>query len=156
MPALRIATCILVVGTVAACTAVSRLAFTEPTVELREIQIAGIGFSGGTLNLVLDVYNPNHYAIRGVDLATSVAIDGTPFGDAELARALDIPAEDTSEVEVPLRFTWEGVGAGARALLQSGSVPYTLDGTVRVQSPIGEHAVQLSNSGRVSLRDLVR
>jgi len=154
--ALRIAMCTLVAGTVTACASVGRLAFVEPTVGLREIQIAGIGISGGTLNLVLDVYNPNRYAIRGVALATSVAIDGTPFGRAEMAQPLDIPARDSALVEVPIRFTWEGVGAGARALLQTGSVPYTLDGAVRVQSPVGEHEVDVANSGRVSLRDLVR
>lgn len=154
--ALRIATCALGAGTLAACAAVGRIAFVEPTVDLREIQIAGIGLSGGTLTLVLDVYNPNPYAIRGVALATTVAISGTPFGEAEMARALDLPAEDSAEVEVPLSFTWEGVGAGARALLRSGSVPYTLDGTVRVQSPVGEHRVEVSKSGRVTLRELMR
>ena len=47
----------LVVGGCATLRSV--LSFQEPQIELQEINITGMGLTGGTLDLVFDVYNPN-------------------------------------------------------------------------------------------------
>ena len=57
---------------------------------------------------------------------------------------------------MPLSFTWEGVGAGARALLRKGSVNYGLTGRIVVEAPFGERTVILGTNGTVAVRDLVR
>lgn len=138
------------------CALARSVPFAEPSVRLTEVQITGIGTSGGTLNLVLAVHNPNGYQLRGTRADIGVQLERTDFGEATLDRPLVLPAGDTTVVEVPVRFTWEGVGAGARALLRTGSVSYTLRGTLRVDTPLGERPVTLTRGGIVGLRDLVR
>lgn len=140
----------------AACAGAARLVFVEPTVDLTEVRIAGLGLRGGTLNLVVDVDNPNPYDIRGLGLETAVDLDGTAFGEAVWEETWNLAAGERTTVEIPLQFTWEGVGAGARSLLRTGAVPYTLRGTLRISSPLGEHPVGVATSGSVSLRDIVR
>ena len=51
---------------------------------------------------------------------------------------------------------WEGVGAGARALLGHGSVRYLLDSTIYVDTPLGDRRIMIQTRGEVPLRDLVR
>lgn len=137
------------------CASLGRRAFVEPEVALREVQIAGIGLTGGTLHLLLDVTNPNSYLLRTLRIETAIDLDRTPFGTAVLDETVAFPADSTMTIEVPLQFTWEGVGAGARSLLRHGAVPYTLRGRLQVRSPLGHHGVPIGTSGTVTLRDLL-
>jgi LEA14-like dessication related protein len=141
---------------VAGCATLGRIRFQAPEVRLAEVQIMGLGFSGGTLNLVLDVHNPNGYEIRTQRLTADLELEETHFGDVALERNVRLAPEANTLVDVPLRFTWEGVGAGARALLGMGSVQYRMRGTLHAETPMGERPVSLSRGGTVALRDLVR
>lgn len=140
----------------ASCAVAKRLRFEAPDVQLAEVRVTGIGLSGGSLELDLDVFNPNAYELRSTRIAATVDLEGTHFGDAMLERAVALPAESHSTVEIPMRFTWEGVGAGARALLATGSVRYTLGGRLIVDTPVGAQGVSLRRSGTATMRDLTR
>src|SRR5216117_2912068 len=120
------------------CATLGRLAFTEPDVELQEIAVTGIGLTGGTFELVFDVYNPNDYRIRSTRLEVGVDLEGTHFGDALLNRPLDLSPTNHSRVVVPVRFEWAGVGAGGNALLTHRAVGYGLTGTVFLDTPLGD------------------
>ncbi|HWC75455.1 MAG TPA: LEA type 2 family protein [Gemmatimonadales bacterium] len=134
----------------------SALNFQRPDLELQEINITGLGLTGGTLDLVFDVYNPNKYRLTSTRLEVGVALARTDFGDALIDKPLDLSPENHSRVVMPVRFTWNGVGAAARSLLQSQELPYDLTGAVLLDTPIGEKRVQLKSSGKVPLRKLIQ
>ncbi len=136
-------------------TACARLTFQHPTAALVAIELTGVGLQGGALTLQLDVHNPNAFDLRTTRIAVGLDLDGTHFGDLDLARDIALPAGRTSRVELPLSFVWSGVGAGARAMLGRGAVRYDLTGRLFVQTPIGERAVGVRVGGDVTLRDLV-
>src|SRR2546423_6702894 len=138
------------------CATLGRLAFTDPDVSLQEIAVTGIGLTGGTFDLVFDVYNPNDYRIRSTRLEVGVDLEGTHFGDALLDRPLDLSPTNHSRVVVPVRFEWAGLGAGAKALLTKRAVAYGITGRVLVDTPLGEKRVALQGSGNVPLKALVR
>src|SRR5256886_6267689 len=50
------------------CATLGRLSFHEPELQLQEINVTGVGLTGGTFELVFDVYNPNEYRIRSTRL----------------------------------------------------------------------------------------
>ncbi len=129
----------------------SALSFKEPEVSLEVIEITGIGLTGGTLDLVLDVFNPNGYDIRGTRVELGLDLEGTHFGDALIERPLALAAEQHSRVVVPVRFEWAGVGAAARALIERQAVAYALAGAVIVDTPIGDRRVGVSRQGDVPL-----
>ncbi len=108
--------------------------FQTPDIVLQEINITGLGLQGGTLDLVFDVYNPNKYSLRSTRLDVSLALAGT---------------------DLPVRFSWSGVGAAARSLLQSQALPYGLTGAVLLDTPLGERRVQVTSKGNVPLRKLI-
>jgi len=138
------------------CATLGRLSFTEPDVVLQEIGVTGIGLTGGTFDLVFDVYNPNDYRIRSTRMEVGIDLEGTHFGDALLDRPLDLSPTNHSRVVVPVRFEWAGLGAGAKALLTKRAVGYGVTGRVLVDTPLGERTVGLTGKGNVPLRKLLK
>lgn len=134
------------------CSAVRRaLTFEEPAVTLERIEITGVGLTGGTLDLVLDVYNPNGYDIRGTRVELGLDLEGTHFGDALVERPVALAGGGHARVVVPVRFEWAGVGAAARALLDRQAVAYQLTGAVVVDTPVGDRRVGVRRQGDVPL-----
>jgi len=142
-------------GGLGACATLGRLAFSEPDIQLKSIDITGLGLSGGTMNLIFDAYNPNDYRLRSLRIEVGLDLEGTHFGDAVLEKPLDLSPQNHNQVVVPVRFEWAGVGAGARALLSRQAIRYGLSGTVLLDTPIGERRVGLHGSGDVPLKKLL-
>jgi LEA14-like dessication related protein len=153
VPSCRLAVALLLVTGCA--TLRSALSFQEPQVDLQEINITGMGLTGGTLDLVFDVYNPNDYRLRSTRLEMGVDLEGTHFGDALIDRPLDLSPTNHSRVVMPVRFEWAGVGAAARGLLTRQALQYVVKGAVLLDTPLGEKRVQLSGAGNVPLKTLL-
>lgn len=137
----------------AACAGVP--GFERPTAELDAIQITGIGIMGGSLNLLLDVYNPNSYDLQTVRVDAGIDLEQSHFGDISVEKDVVLPSRQHAVVELPVSFTWAGVGAGARGLLERGSVQYSLDARVRLYTPVGEHTVGFRDAGVVPLSKML-
>jgi len=149
-------TVMLLTVTLFACATLrNAVTFENPQIELREINVTGLGLSGGTLDLVFDVYNPNDYRLRSTRLEVDLELAGTDFGKALVDKPLDLSPENHSRVLMPVRFAWSGVGAAARSLLESQELPYALTGAVLLDTPIGERRVELKSKGTVPLRKLI-
>ncbi len=140
----------------ASCATLRQLHFEQPTVHLETIEVTGVGVSGGSLVLLLDVFNPNDYDIRTTWVEASLDLEDTHFGTAVLEGDETLVANSRTRVEIPAEFTWEGVGAGARALLERGALRYNLETRLRVETSIGGRTVSLRNRGEVPIRDLIR
>src|SRR6267154_4619226 len=125
-----------------ACATLGRLSFTEPDISLQEIEITGMGLTGGTMDLVFDVYNPNDYRLRSTRLEVGIDLEGTHFGDALIDRPLDLSPTNHSRVVMPVRFEWAGVGAAARGFLTHQSLQYGVTGAVLLDTPLGDKRVQ--------------
>ena len=147
----------LLTVTLSACATLrNALTFENPQIELQEINVTGLGLSGGTLDLVFDVYNPNDYRLRSTRLEVGLELAGTDFGEALIDKPLDLSPVNHSRVVMPVRFAWSGVGAAARSLLESQELPYGLTGAVLLDTPIGEKRVELKSKGTVPLRKLIQ
>jgi LEA14-like dessication related protein len=146
---------LLAVTALACATLRNALTFHEPDVHLKEIDLTGFGMTGGTMDLVFDVYNPNDYRLRSTRLEVALTLAGTDFGEALIDKPLDLSPQNHSQVVMPVRFTWSGVGAAARALFEKQELPYGITGAVIVETPIGDQRVELKSSGNVPLKKLL-
>lgn len=145
-----------VAAVLAACASLGHLAFQEPEIDLKEIAVTSIGLTGGTCELVFDVWNPNAYRITSTRMEVGIDLEGTHFGDALLERPLDLSATAHSQVRVPVRFEWAGLGAGAKALLTKRAVGFAVTGRVLLDTPLGTQSVALKGSGNVPLTKLLK
>ena len=138
----------------AACAILQRVQFERPRVELESVHLTGLGLSGGSLSLWLDVYNPNGYELRTIRVEAALDLEDTHFGDAVLEEVVTLAPLSHTRVQVPVSFTWEGVGAGAQALLQRAAVSYQLDTNFRIDISGSRRTLSFRSRGEVAIKDL--
>jgi LEA14-like dessication related protein len=131
-----------------ACASLGRGSFKEPIVTLRDARITGVGVSGGSMEVVLGVYNPNDFRLDGVRMTYNVLIDSVKFGTGSYDNRFTVEKGDTTEIKLPLQFTYAGVGAAGRQLIQMGSVEYRVLGDVTVATPVGQFTRPYDQRGR--------
>lgn len=141
-------TLLLVAAT--ACASLGRATFREPVVTYRDAVITGLGLSGGSLEVVLSIYNPNSFRLDGTGLTYRIAVDSVPFGDGTLSDRFAVQEGDSTTVRLPLSFTYAGVGQAGRQVIQTGSVNYTVSGDITVSTPIGNFTRPYSGRGRLT------
>jgi LEA14-like dessication related protein len=135
--------------TVAACSALGRQAFQNPVVNLRDVRVQGLGMSGGQLEVQLGVYNPNNYRLDATRLTYRVAVgDDVGLATGALDTRTTVQAGDSTIVKIPVSFTYSGLSAAARQLLQTGTVNYRVAGDVTVGSVVGNFTVPYSATGQ--------
>ena len=132
------------------CASVARGIFREPVVSYRDAVITGLGMSGGSLEVVLSIYNPNSFRLDGTGLTYRLAVDSVPFGNGSLADRFAVQEGDSTLVRLPLSFTYAGIGQAGRQLIQTGSVNYTVSGDITVGTPIGTFTRPYSGRGRLT------
>ena len=130
--------------------AFGRATFREPVLTLRDAQVTGLGITGGSIDINVDVYNPNNFRLDGTRLTYSVLIDSVPFGTGALDSKFTVEKGDTTRVKLPLTFTYAGVGAAGRQLLQTGTVNYRVTGDITVATPLGQFTRPYEGRGRLT------
>jgi LEA14-like dessication related protein len=132
------------------CASVGRAIFREPVVTFKDAAITGLGVTGGSLEVVLSIYNPNSFRLDGTALTYRIAVDSVPFGNGTLSNQFTVHEGDSTTVRLPLQFTYAGVGQAGRQLIQTGSVNYTVSGDITVGTPIGSFTRPYSGRGRLN------
>ena len=146
----RAAACVLTLTAVSGCAAIGRKSFKEPVVSVKEFVVTGLGLTGGSVDIVLNVYNPNGYSLDAVALTYRVDVDSIKLGDGALDNRFVVPKGDSSTVRVPVRFTYAGLGAAGRSLITAGTVNYRVRGDFTVSTPIGNFTRPYDRTGRYS------
>ena len=124
--------------------------FQQPVVNFKDLRVRGLGLTGGSLDAYLNVYNPNGYKLDATRLTYTVAVDNNPLGTGALDSRFTVQNHDSTTVRIPIDFTYAGIGSAARQMMNSGSVPYTINGDVTVATPAGNFTVPYSSTGRFS------
>ena len=132
----------------------------EPVVTLESVQLAGLGLRGGTLMVNVAIQNPNPFSLNAnaVRYALSIAESGSPVDTTWLDVANGVYDEDfsvgggrTESVQVPVEFTYAGLGSAASSILRAGTFTYRASGVVDVRTPLGTREVPFERDGIVTL-----
>lgn len=146
---------VVLVGSSGSCALLRQVRFERPTLELESIEVVALGLSGGSLRLWLNVYNPNTYDLRTTHVEATLELEDTHFGDVALSERINLPAAERTRVAVPFNFSWEGIGRGAQALLERGSVRYSLDAMLRIEAAGAGRDLNFSRNGEVPVREMI-
>lgn len=134
----------------AGCATIGLPRLLQPDVQVRTIRLDGLTINGGSLDVVLGVYNPNHINLDASRVTYQLFVDSIPFGNGAVDTRTTLNAGDTTVVTLPLDFTWTGVGTAGREILNTGTLPYRLTGDLTVGSGIGNFTFRYDRSGRVN------
>ena len=141
---------IVALVTVAGCASLGRAAFREPVVTLKEFVVTGLGLTGGSVDVVLSVYNPNNFSLDALAMTYRVDVDSIKLGDGVLDGRFVVPKGDSSTVRLPVRFTYAGLGVAGRSLLTAGTINYRARGDFTVSTPLGNFTRPYDRTGRYS------
>jgi LEA14-like dessication related protein len=132
-----------------ACSALGKQAFQQPVVQLKDVAVQGMGLTGGSLAVKLNVYNPNGYRLDATRLTYNVNVgDNVNLANGILDQNFTVQSGDSTTVTIPVSFTYSGIGAAGRQLLNTGGVAYRVNGDVTVGTVVGNFTVPYSSTGR--------
>jgi LEA14-like dessication related protein len=141
-------------------TACGSRVFRQPEVTLESVQLAGLGLRGGTLLVNVEVMNPNRFALNANQLRYQLAIADTEnprdttwldLASGIYSEQFSVGAGQTASVQVPVEFTYAGLGGAAGSLLRAGTFNYRATGVVDVRTPLSTHEVPFRRGGTVTL-----
>ena len=139
----------LAVMAAGACATLGRSVFNEPVVTFKNLRVNGLGLDGGSLDVILSVYNPNGFKLDATRLTYRLMVgDSVPLGQGALDSRFTVQKNDSTEVRLPITFTYRGLGAAGQQLIRSGTVNYRVLGDVTVSTPIGNFTRPYDRTGR--------
>lgn len=125
--------------------------FKEPEVRLERAIVRGISLTGGNLDLVVKVDNPNNFTLHGTRLEVGLDVEGSHLGDITYDDDFSVTESGATTVTLPLQFGWAGVGGAVRTALSSGELPYKMKGQLELETPLGRRKIPFTHEGRVPL-----
>ena len=137
------------------CATFGRQAFRTPTVELKDIRVRSIGLEGGSLDLVLDVFNPNDYRMDATRLTYTLSADTANVATGAVTRRVTLNNKSRNEVLLPVSFSMKELMGVAQVLLRKGSVEYTVKGEVTVDTPFGSMTRPYEGRARLDNASLI-
>ncbi|MDO8502355.1 MAG: LEA type 2 family protein [Gemmatimonadaceae bacterium] len=132
------------------CASLGLGGFKEPIVHFNDAKIRGLGLSGGAMDIVLSVYNPNGFDLNATRLTYRLLVEEKELGTGALDHAFKVNNNDSTYVTIPVDFTYAGLGTAGRQLLTSGVINYRVLGDFTVSTPIGSFTRPYDQRGRFS------
>ena len=125
--------------------------FEKPDLQFRGLRVNSIGYDGASLDILVDVYNPNSYRLPLQRFSYDLAIENVHWGLGTTDTPLAVEARNSATVRLPLQVSWSRLGDVGRQALQTGSVNYGVSGEIVVGTSLGDVRVPYSKSGRFSI-----
>ncbi|MCX5766840.1 MAG: LEA type 2 family protein [Gemmatimonadetes bacterium] len=139
-----LSTALLLALTTASGCGMAAVAFHNPTVELKGVQMRGIGL----MDVLLDVYNPNYSDFEVRNVTYTVFADSIQVVKGEVTERVKLPGKKTTTVRLPLTFGVRELNKASGALSQRGSVEYTVEGEFSMATSLGWFRRTYRTSGR--------
>lgn len=132
----------------AGCATLGMRHFKEPVVTFKDLKVTGLGVTGGSMEILLDVYNPNNFKLDGSRLTYHLMVDSLTVGTGSYDSRFQVEKGQSSEIRLPFSFSYSGMSAAGRQLMQTGSVEYRVLGDVTVNTPLGAFTRPYDQRGR--------
>ena len=137
-------------ATVSACGGMGKQMFAQPDVTVKDVKVTGLGLAGGSVDVVLNVHNPNNFRLDATRVTYNLLVDTVSFATGSLDSRTTMNEKSDTEVRIPVNFTYSGIGSAGKQLLAMGSVPYRVTGDIVVGTVLGNYTVPYDKSGRFS------
>lgn len=125
----------------------------NPVVELRAVQIVGLGFNSQTFLLSFDISNPNAFALPVRSINYALKLDGQRFASGQTASEFSVPANGASQFAISVDLNLLQTAPKLLSIVRESvrkDVSYELDGRLAVDLPLVP-AVNYRNSGSIRL-----
>jgi LEA14-like dessication related protein len=125
----------------------------SPAVELRSVQVMGLGFNSQQFLLSFDIRNPNAFALPVRSVSYALKLDGERFASGQTPSEFSVPANGASSFAISVDLNLLQTAPQLLSIVRQSvreDVRYELDGRLAVDLPLAP-AVSYRNSGTIRL-----
>lgn len=136
-----------------ACASLPENLVTKPEVQLRDVQVLGLGFKNQTFLLSFDIHNPNPYPLPVNHIRYGVRLDGQRFASGQTQSDISIPAGGDAEFAISVELDLLSTAPRLLSIVREGArrdIPYELDGELGIDIPMTP-PVSYRSSGSIRL-----
>ena len=129
----------LVLAALGGCASLPENIIGKPDVELRDVQVVGLGFNSQTFLLSFDISNPNSFSLPVNHISYGVRLDGQRFASGETASDISVPAGATSRFAISVELDLLHTAPRLLSILRDGArgeIPYELEGELGIDIPL--------------------
>lgn len=125
----------------------------SPVVDLRGVQIMGLGFNSQTFLLSFDINNPNSFALPVRSVNYALKLDGQAFASGQTASEFSVPANGASQFAISVDLNLLQTAPQLLSIVRQSArkdVGYELHGRLALDLPFVP-AVDYRNTGSIRL-----
>ena len=131
----------LIVGLygVGGCASLPENLISKPEVELRNVQVIGLGFKGQTFLLSFDISNPNPFPLPVRHVSYGLKLDGLRFASGETPSEISVPARGKTEFAISVELDLLTTAPRLLSIVRDGvsrEIPYELEGELGIDIPL--------------------
>jgi hypothetical protein len=127
-----------------------------PTLSPDSVAVTRIDMAGIALDLALSATNPNSVDIVADDVTSHLVVGRThDVGTITLPKSITLPAGKTTRLQVPVALKWNDMGVLAQLATTSGTVPYSVEGTLEMGGSLLHVGVPFHVDGTLSREQIV-
>lgn len=145
-------------GLLTACASVQKLAkegVRKPEVAVTGAQLQALSFESAEFLFDIQVHNPNAVGVTLAGLDYELRVNEVPFLDGNQSKGVEIPAEGTTLVRLPMSVRFRDVYQTLATLSRRDSASYTLTCGLTFDLPVaGRSRVPVSHGGTFPLLKL--
>ena len=142
----------------AACESLPENIISSPEVELRDVEVVGLGFKSQTFLLSFDIRNPNPFSLPVNHVSYGIKLGGQRFASGQTPSDIFVPASGTSRFAISVDLDLLNTAPRLLSVIRDGAlsdIPYELEGQLSVDIPFTppvsyrtSGAIQLSSGAR--------
>jgi len=122
------------------------LFFETPKVDVTDVAIVGIDPGGVDVEILARITNPNSFDIVLTGYTYDLQVHAMPFVEGGSSRKTTFPSRETIETRLPVRVTFSTLYELMKRRPDPDRIPYRLNGTLIVDTPLGEQVVPFRKS----------
>lgn len=121
------------------CASLPENLISKPEVELRDVQVVGLGFKAQTFLLSLNVSNPNAFPLPVSHISYGLKLDGHRFASGETPCEISVPASGETEFAISVELDLLTTAPKLLSIVRDGArgeIPYELNGELGLDIPL--------------------
>lgn len=138
---------------VAGCETLPENLVQSPDVELRDLQVVGMGFKSQTFLLSFAAKNPNAFPLPVRGVSYGLKLDGQRFASGETISNFTVPADGEADFAISVDLNLLQTAPQLLSIVRDGArqdLVYEIEGQFAVDIPFAP-AVKYHNSGNIRL-----
>lgn len=122
----------------------------SPKVKVTDVRLADLKGDDATLEIVMNVMNPNGISVVVDELKYDLQVNNKPVTAGTYDQEVKLAAKQTTTVAIPIKVNYKDLLKTALNILLAKGAPYRAKGNVRV----GPFNIPFDEKGEIKMKDL--